>query len=123
MSRLEEYRADLRALPEADWTAYLTYRSGLPGPRGNIELGLAFAEQASSDQIDSVIATGDEYLTFCGVVGLGRLLTEGTDTGARLRAHATDERWRVREARRHGAPATGRRRRIPHARAGHHLGR
>ena len=98
MSRVEEYRAALRALPEADWAAYLTDRSGLPGPRGNIELGLAFAEEASSDQINSVIATGDEYLTFCGVVGLGRLLAEGTGTGARLRAHATDERWRVREA-------------------------
>ena len=96
VSRVEEYRAALRASSEADWAAYLTERSGLPVSRGNIERGLAFAEEASSDQIDVVIVTGDEYLTFCGVVGLGRLLAEGTGTGARLRAHATDERWRVR---------------------------
>jgi len=41
----------------------------------------------------------EEFLAFCGVVGLGRLLVEG-DANAlpELRAHATDPRWRVREA-------------------------
>lgn len=98
MSRIEEHRAALRALPGSDWAAYLTDHSGLPGPRGNIELGLAVAEEASPDQIDALIASGDEYLTFCGVIGLGRLLAEGAPTEGRLHAHASDERWRVREA-------------------------
>lgn len=39
-----------------------------------------------------------EFLAFCGVVGLGRLLSEG-DTGLLkpLRGHASDPRWRIRE--------------------------
>ncbi len=40
-----------------------------------------------------------EFLAFCGVVGLGRLLAEGqTDLLARIRPFASDPRWRLREA-------------------------
>ena len=40
-----------------------------------------------------------EFLAFCGVVGLGRLLAEGdADALGELRTHAGDPRWRVREA-------------------------
>ena len=35
---------------------------------------------------------------FCGVIGIGRLLAERADVESRLRKHATDARWRVREA-------------------------
>ena len=100
MSRGDEYRAELRRLKRREWPGYLTDHSGLPGPRGNIELAQAVAEEADPAQLDAFIASGDEYLVFCGVVGLGRLLAEGAggDIRQRLRAHAVDDRWRVREA-------------------------
>lgn len=99
MPRRADYRAELSHLPAADWMDYLTAHSGLPGPRGNLELAAAAAEQADAGMIDTLIATGDEYLVFCGVVGLGKRLAAGDEqVVARLRTHATDGRWRVREA-------------------------
>lgn len=100
VGRIEQYRSELRARPEAEWPAFLTAHSGLPGPRANIELARAFAEEATRECVDDVIATDDEYLTFCGVVGLGRLLalSAGPELEQRLHDHARDERWRVREA-------------------------
>ena len=99
MSRVDQYRADLRALATPDWPGYLEEHSGLPGPRGNIELAQAVADEADAACLDAFIATDDEYLVFCGVVGLGRMLAEAADDAEqRLRVHATDERWRVREA-------------------------
>jgi hypothetical protein len=101
VSRVEEYRAQLRAREATDWPGFLTAHSGLPGPRGNIELGRAVGEEADAATLDALLATDDEYLVFCGVIGLGRLLAEGgRDPVARdrLRVHASDVRWRVREA-------------------------
>ena len=100
MSRVDDYRTELRALSHTEWAGFLTEHSGLPGPRGNLELARAVAEEADSASLDAFIATDDEYLVFCGVVGLGRLLAEGVDANLeqRLQAHATDDRWRVREA-------------------------
>lgn len=100
MTSVAEYRAALRALPRSEWHAHLTEHSGLPGPRGNIELAQAVADEGDAAVFDALIATGDEYLVFCGVVGLGRLLAEADDAVVehRLRGHAADERWRVREA-------------------------
>lgn len=34
------------------------------------------ADESSPERLDALIATDDEYLVFCGVVGLGRLLAE-----------------------------------------------
>lgn len=100
MTRVDDYRAVLRTLAEEEWPGYLTDHSGLPGPRGNIELAHAVADEASPECLDALVATDDEYLLFCGVVGLGRLLAERqADTVVqRLRSHAGDPRWRVREA-------------------------
>ena len=100
MGRIEDYRKDLRALPQPGWAAFLTEHSGLPGPRGNIELAQAVADEGDLGCFDEFIASSDEYLTVCGVVGLGRLLGERTDRNlvGRLRQHASDGRWRVREA-------------------------
>ncbi len=90
----------LRPLGKPEWPTYLAEHSGLPGPRGNIELARAVAEEADAAYLEELIATDDEYLVFCGVVGLGRLLAEGGggDLQQRLRVHAADDRWRVREA-------------------------
>ncbi|MGH3479057.1 MAG: HEAT repeat domain-containing protein [Nocardioidaceae bacterium] len=100
MRRVDEYRAVLRPLGKPEWPTYLAEHSGLPGPRGNIELARAVAEEADAAYLEELIATDDEYLVFCGVVGLGRLLAEGGggDLQQRLRVHAADDRWRVREA-------------------------
>ena len=110
MGRRDQYRAELRGLDASHRTTYLRAHSGLPGPRGNIELAQAIADEADRAYFDQLIATDDEYLVFCGVVGLGRVLAErtgadlagadltGADLTRRLRAHAADPRWRVREA-------------------------
>jgi len=60
----------------------------------------AAADAGDAEMFDALIATDDEFLTVCGLVGLGRLLAEGDDPAlrARLRAAAADERWRSREA-------------------------
>jgi hypothetical protein len=83
-------------------------RSGLPGPRANLELAQAAADVVGSGALRSwaAIGPGDAgtneprgFLAVCGVIGLGRLAVEG-DRGAvdELRQHANDPRWRVREA-------------------------
>ena len=106
MSKADEYRAKLRTLDS--WDAYLLKESGLPGPRGNIELAQIVADEGDRELFERYTAyTHDqapvnspyEFLAFCGVVGLGRLLAEG-DAGIlkTLRTHASDPRWRVREA-------------------------
>lgn len=97
MSRVADYRTELARLDPSTWPAFLDAHSGLPGPRGNIELALAVAEDGDDDLYDELIASGDEYLTFCGVVGLGTRAAEPHVT-ERLRSIASDERWRVREA-------------------------
>ena len=105
MGTREVYAHELRHLGAAQWLGYLGERSGLPGPRGNIELAQAVADVGVPAFFDRLIETDDEYLVFCGVVGLGRELAEDADTDEaraeaehRLRRHATDVRWRVREA-------------------------
>ncbi|MEU4236174.1 hypothetical protein [Actinoplanes sp. NPDC026619] len=103
MGRRAEYQAELAALDPAGWPGFLDERSGLPGPRANLELAQAVADAGNAPLFDRLIATGDEYLTLCGVVGLGRLLAEDPDSAPvalekRLREHASDDRWRVREA-------------------------
>jgi len=105
VGRVEEYRDRLRGL--AEWEPYLLRECGLPGPRGNLELAQAVAEEGSRElferyaQLDAEQAPVNsprEFLAFCGVVGLGRLLAEG-ERGrlSELRRHASDPRWRLRE--------------------------
>jgi hypothetical protein len=106
MTKRDDYRAKLRTLE--DWDAYLLAESGLPGPRGNIELAQAVADEGDRARFERYLAyTADvapvnspyEFLAFCGVVGLGRLLAEGEDDLlGTLRRCASDPRWRLREA-------------------------
>jgi hypothetical protein len=106
MSKMDEYREKLRTLDQ--WDSYLLKESGLPGPRGNLELAQVVADEGDSKLFQRYTAyTADqapvnspyEFLAFCGVVGLGRLLAEGnTSLLQDLRIHASDSRWRIREA-------------------------
>jgi len=106
MTKADGYRAKLRTL--GHWDSYLLEESGLPGPRGNLELAQVVADEGTRPLFQRYIAyTVDrapmnspyEFLAFCGLVGLGRLLAEG-DQGVlqTLRLHASDPRWRIREA-------------------------
>jgi hypothetical protein len=98
VSKVDDYRRVLDALPEGSWIDYLSRNSNLPGPRGNLELAMAAAELAPAPLIRELASSDDEYLALCGAIGLGRLDAEG-DTGATEDLHelADDARWRVRE--------------------------
>jgi hypothetical protein len=50
MAKAEEYRIKLISLTE--WDAYLLEESGLPGPRGNIELAQAVADEGSREHFE-----------------------------------------------------------------------
>ncbi len=106
MSKIDTYRCILRTLDE--WDAFLLAESGLPGPRGNLELAKAvacegdrqlFERYAACDAGQAPVNSPHEFLAFCGVLGLGRLLSDGdTSLLKPLRTHASDPRWRLREA-------------------------
>ena len=94
---MHDYRVALRSLDA--WEPYLQANSNLPGPRANLELVMAVAEEGSSARLHDLVTADDEFLVVCGLVGLGRLVAEGEDdTLAILRARASDPRWRIREA-------------------------
>ena len=105
MSRIDTYRQALRSID--GWEPYLLAESGLPGPRGNIELAQAVADEGdeplflhllSFDATSAPTNTPQEFLAFCGVIGLGRLVAEGRrDLLPAVRRHANDPRWRMRE--------------------------
>lgn len=97
MKRRESWQAELRRLSPSAWPAFLVEHSGLPGPRANTELAIAFAELPDPSQIDQLIGSNDEYLALCGAVALG---SRASDRVAKvtLYALASDPRWRVREA-------------------------
>ncbi|OGO06719.1 MAG: hypothetical protein A2Y73_02875 [Chloroflexi bacterium RBG_13_56_8] len=105
MSRVDYYREVLRNL--SDWDAFLLQESGLPGPRGNLELAHAVADEGngelfvrylSYDPQQAPTNSPYEFLAFCGVVGMGRLLAEGRlELFETLRQCASDPRWRMRE--------------------------
>lgn len=104
-SAIDTYRAQLRQL--ADWETFLRQESRLPGPRSNLELAQAVADEGDIVFFERMLAYGPEqaptntpgeFLAVCGVIGLGRLLAEGRrDLLTRLRELAADPRWRVRE--------------------------
>lgn len=106
MKKADKYRTKLRSLE--NWDSYLLKESGLPGPRGNLELAQVVADEGNLQIFQRYITyTADEapvnspyeFLAFCGIVGLGRLLAEGKeDTLKTLHLFASDPRWRIREA-------------------------
>lgn len=97
MTRIDTWREELRHREPGEWPDFLAAHSGLPGPRGNIELAVAVADLASPALIDEWAGSADEYLAFCGTLGLGDRATDPVIV-ERLRGLARDDRWRVREA-------------------------
>jgi hypothetical protein len=106
MKKADSYRQILKTLP--DWEPYLLQESGLPGPRGNIELAQVVADEGTRELFEHFLSytpevapvnSPQEFLAFCGVVGLGKLLAGGEDKILiTLRPYASDPRWRTREA-------------------------
>jgi hypothetical protein len=106
MTKADIYRQVLKTLP--DWEPYLLQESGLPGPRGNLELAQVVADEGDRKLFERFLTytpefapvnSPQEFLAFCGVVGMGRLLAEGEDEILQiLRPYASDPRWRTREA-------------------------
>jgi hypothetical protein len=106
MTKSELYLRKLRSL--TDWTPYLLKESGLPGPRGNLELAQVVAEVASKQQVEKFLSIPSKqapenspgvFLVFCGLTALGKWAGRGDRKElARLRRYASDPRWRVREA-------------------------
>lgn len=111
MSKINDHRAALRELGGSgdrgerpglgtldDWMSYLSAHSGLPGPRGNLELVAACGEEADIALAEDLVASGDEFATVCGAVSFGRHLADGDRTHLHvLHRLAGDDRWRVRE--------------------------
>ena len=102
MTKRGEFCDVLHALGDQDVPGFLTAHSGLPGPRGNLELLAAFGDVAPAGLILGLVGSDDEYLAACAAAALGRLATEGTAERsgqilALLHEHASDARWRVRE--------------------------
>jgi len=105
MNKVEHYRNILKSLET--WDAFLLQESGLPGPRANLELVQAAAEEGDESTFLRFLSFGpgeaptnfpQEFLAVCGVVGLGRLVAEGkTGFLDLLRQCASDPRWRIRE--------------------------
>ena len=105
MNKVDDYRESLRTLE--DWDPFLLRESGLPGKRANLELARAVADEGSEELFKRYLSfdpgkapvnSPHEFLAFCGVVGLGRLLAEGKrEVLKTLRPYASDPRWRIRE--------------------------
>lgn len=105
-SKGDAYREQLRMLDA--WDDFLLRESGLPGRRANIELAHAVAQEGDEtlfrrfltfDAGKAPTNSPYEFLAFCGVLGLGQLLLqERHEVLPILRNHASDPRWRIREA-------------------------
>jgi hypothetical protein len=102
VTRINDYRQVLRKLD--DWIPFLMKESSLPGPRGNLELAHAVAEEGTKRQFEQFLSfqaeenTPEVFLVFCGVVGLGKLAAHEPKLFEQLRPYASDPRWRIREA-------------------------
>ena len=111
MSKTEAYRQALRTLK--NWDSFLMENSGLPGPRGNLELAHVVAQEGGLEQFNHFLTyhaeenTPQVFVVFCGVVGLGRQAATKLELFHRLREYASDPRWRIREAVATGLQLTG----------------
>jgi hypothetical protein len=94
----------IEVTPEKDFVTYgvgvslMTMRNPEKA-RGRAPVGINFRRYIAYTADKAPTNSPYEFLAFCGVVGLGRLLAEGdTDLLEILRRCASDPRWRIREA-------------------------
>lgn len=102
MSKIEEYKHTLLSLE--NWIPFLKKNSGLPGPRGNLELAYAVAETGNQRHFEHFLTSdgpensSEVFVLFCGIVGLGKLAANRPKLFDCVRPYASDPRWRIREA-------------------------
>lgn len=106
MGKVEQYQVELRS--RHTWDDYLYSNSGLPGPRSNLELLFAVVREGDREKFLHLTSyavqeksgnTPEDFMAACGIVGLGRLVSEGeTHQLNELKKWANDSRWRLREA-------------------------
>jgi len=106
MGKVDDLRVAFRAAGDPE--SFIREHSNLPGPRGNLELAAAVAEEGDETlfrrlvlwRVDRApVNTPEEFLMVCGVVGFGALVAKGRlDLVPELRVFASDLRWRTREA-------------------------
>ncbi len=106
MTKVSKYAEELNGL-KGGLEDYLKKNSGLPGPRGNLELLKAAVENLPQETFapfwkytadKAPVNTQEEYLYMFPVLSLGYHITKSDKEGwAKLRACASDERWRTRE--------------------------
>jgi hypothetical protein len=102
-TRVDDERAAFQAAPDRE--AYLRTNSHLPGPRANLELLAAAAEEVEpawalywAGQTPGTDPT-DVFVVCVGLVALGRLLAGGDERVVPLlRRRANDPEWRIRES-------------------------
>ena len=84
----------------------LLVNSGLPGPRGNLELLYSFAHSATADEIDECLVyyhddlknSPEEFVAMCGIVGYCILnRNDIKETLEKIRGYASHQSWRIRE--------------------------
>jgi hypothetical protein len=71
MSKRLDLQEELRSLDKSGMREFLTAHSGLPGPRGNLELLAAFGDVAPIELILGLVGSDDEFLAACAVAALG----------------------------------------------------
>lgn len=85
----------------------LLKNSGLPGPRGNLELLHSFSRNASAEEVkecfsyyaDNLNNSPEEFVVMCGIVGYCILNnTHVNKTLETIRKYASHKSWRIREA-------------------------
>lgn len=96
MSADENAETQLLGLERAQWAAFLSERSGLPGPRANLSLVEAVTRCADADAIDALLRDDGEYAMMCAAAATAYRAGDPAYE-ARARTLASDERWRVRE--------------------------
>jgi hypothetical protein len=85
----------------------LLQNSGLPGPRGNLELLHSFSRNAASAEVqeclsflrDDLSNCPEEFVVMCGIVGYCLLHKAALEqTLKEIRKYASHSSWRIREA-------------------------
>jgi hypothetical protein len=85
----------------------LLKNSGLPGPRGNLELMHSFSEKATESEVnecfsfyrDDLHNSPEEFIVMCGIVGYCILNKDNIPkTLTTIRKYASHSSWRIRES-------------------------
>lgn len=110
MTRIDGYRQILKTLD--DWVPFLKRESGLPGPRGNLELAHAVAQEGNKELFDQITAAMErardrkddsfkvlrQGMAYCWSVAVAACPEAGKPLIEKwLSSHDSDIRWMLNE--------------------------